>query len=203
MLAGVFKQNDEVMIKYSHTTRAGKGKENEDCFRTVSSDGVAVFVLADGMGGRSHGAEAACIVTETMCEYPWNKEDVFHCIEESLCCADKALKQRSEVLNCKMGCAVGCLAITEKGLFYAGMGDVRLYVKDFTGEYRQFSIDDVLIGRDGQTFLTRSIRGRGVRLPVRTLFIKSDCISKICLCTDGYYRNDERDDATVVDITLM
>lgn len=188
------------MIEHSFTTRAGKGKENEDCFRTVSADGIDVFVLTDGMGGRSRGAEAARMVAEAVCGYPWNKMDVGRCIEESLRNADNSLRRRAEELHCKMGCAVGCLVISEGELFYAGLGDVRLYVRDLSGDCKQVSIDDVLLGKDGQTFLSKSIRGRGVKLPVRTIVMNTDAISQLCLCTDGYYRNNEMDDATIVDV---
>ena len=127
------------MIEYSFTTRTGKDKENEDCFRTVSADGVDVFVLTDGMGGRSLGAEAARLVAETMCVYPWNKKDVGRCIIESLCNADNSLKQRSEEMHFKMGCAVGCLVITDGEISYAGLGDVRLYIRGFAGDYKQLA----------------------------------------------------------------
>lgn len=190
------------MIEHCFTTRAGKDKENEDCFRTVSADGVDVFVLTDGMGGRSRGAEAAHIVAEAVCGYPWDREDVESCIAESLCNADSSLRRRSEEMHCKMGCAVGCLVIADGEIFYAGLGDVRLYIRGVAGDYKQVSTDDVLVGKDGQTFLSKSIRGRGVRLPIQTIVMKPDDIFQMRLCTDGYYRNDEMDDATVVDVTL-
>ena len=92
--------------------------------------------------------------------------------------------------------------IADGEIFYAGLGDVRLYIRGVAGDYKQVSTDDVLVGKDGQTFLSKSIRGRGVRLPIQTIVMKPDDILQMRLCTDGYYRNDEMDDATVVDVTL-
>ena len=62
------------------------------------------------------------------------------------------------------------------------------------------SKDDVLTGKNGQTYLTRSIRGRGLRYPISVITLSTKDILTCSLCTDGYYNNDQNDDATIIEI---
>ncbi len=187
-------------MEISHSTRSGQNKSNEDRYRIREEKAGTVIVLADGMGGRSNGATAAAIVSDIICDHNWNFSNIQVSCNNAFAQADKAIAKKSEELRTKMGCAVGCLVIVKNTIFYSGLGDIRLYAQTKTGKQLLMSKDDVLTGKNGQTYLTRSIRGRGLRYPISVITLSTKDILTCSLCTDGYYNNDQNDDATIIEI---
>lgn len=187
-------------MEISCSTKSGQNKSNEDCYRIRKEKAGTVIVLADGMGGRSNGAMAAAIVSDVICDYNWNFSNIQVSCNEAFTQADMAIAKKSEELHEKMGCAVGCLVIVKNTIFYSGLGDIRLYAQAKTGKQLLISKDDVFIGKNGQTYLTRSIRGRGFRHPVSVITLSRKDLLTCSLCTDGYYNNDQNDDATIIKI---
>lgn len=188
------------MWKSKVSTRAGLNKFNEDRHQVNENKDRSIFVLADGMGGRSYGDLAAEIAVETICSSDWELTDIEQSFLTAFEKADDAIAQKSEELHCKMGCAVGCLVITDDELYYVGLGDIRLYAKDKECKLLLLSTDNVICGKNGQTFLTRSLRGRGLRKPLNILQYPIGTFCSFSLCSDGYYKNDADDDAINIDI---
>lgn len=139
-------------MEISHSTRSGQNKSNEDRYRIREEKAGTVIVLADGMGGRSNGATA--IVSDIICDHNWNFSNIQVSCNNAFAQADKAIAKKSEELRTKMGCAVGCLVIVKNTIFYSGLGDIRLYAQIKTGKQLLMSKDDVLTGKNGQTYLT-------------------------------------------------
>ena len=139
------------------------GKINEDyilCHKL--SDNRLIAILADGMGGLSHGTEAAKIVSESILATILNK--IQECLPEDVLrmafdAADIAISKKCRELRCKMGAAVTVALITDDLLYYAWQGNVRLY-KVCNGETILLTKDHVVTEADG-VFLTRCVNGKG------------------------------------------
>ena len=167
------------------------GKINEDyilCHKL--SDNRLIAILADGMGGLSHGTEAAKIVSESILATILNK--IQECLPEDVLrmafdAADIAISKKCRELRCKMGAAVTVALITDDLLYYAWQGNVRLY-KVCNGETILLTKDHVVTEADG-VFLTRCVNGKGYRDNVPVKQEKLGQTDRICICSDGCYRN--------------
>lgn len=199
------------MIKrmtFKKETRPGIGKDNEDytIIRQLSPESI-ISVLADGMGGRENGLLAARLSAETICQFisdNFSEGDICSVISNALLLADINVAEASKKSCCKMGCAIAVVVIRGQELYYASLGNVRIYHVDRnTDIFELISVDHVFTGSHGEMFLTKSIRGRGLReddIQIRRLTITSDTI--IRLCSDGWYLEDVFDDASIVEIAL-
>lgn len=193
------------MMKYSTQSIPGVDKENEDAFAVWQSDDLLIAVVADGMGGRSHGALAAKTVTSSVClelQHTLNQEcDIPTVIRKAIVKADDSLAELSQEYRSRMGCALGCVVVDADSIYYVGVGDIRLYLHKSEGNFVQMSTDDALTGGNGKTYLTKSICGRGVPQYTLLQFPRRD-YDKVRLCSDGYYSNNLLDDSTVIDVEL-
>lgn len=202
----------------------GKDKVYEDFFCCeILPGGHIVVILADGMGGLEHGDWAAKITVHA----------VFHEIKghigklppevllhSAFYKADKAVMSECYKHRCKMGAAVTTLIIKEDTLYYIWQGNVRLYITSKNGRFELLTKDHVINSEgNGNTFLTRTINGKGFREspPIGVLPLNSSVT--LYLCTDGFYhtnfsdnlrtfRKNESlngliDDASVVQITYQ
>ena len=110
-------------IEFKTISYSGKDKINEDyilCHRLSGNSLVAI--LADGMGGLSHGAEAAKIISESILVTILDK--IQECLPEDVLrlafeVADSAIHQKCRELKCKMGAAVTVILIIDDFLYYA------------------------------------------------------------------------------------
>jgi serine/threonine protein phosphatase PrpC len=178
---------------FSHN---GVGKINEDylAYRRLS-DGCAVAVLADGMGGRSHSDLAARIVVDTILQTI--EEQVTTLSPEELLPyailkANEAIKVKSAELHCKMGAAVAVLLTIGDKAYFSWLGNVRIYLTN-SHELRQLTSDHIYstdtTGEPDGMFLTRCINGREFRDASPFHFINLIPSTRIFLCTDGFYQN--------------
>ena len=60
--------------------------------------------------------------------------------------------------------------------------------------------DNVYVDSVGGTYLTNSLRGRGVKKPARIIHYPLEAGWHVRICSDGFYNSDETDDASVIDI---
>lgn len=180
------KTFDFKTISYS-----GKNKTNEDyisCHKLF--DNSLIAVLADGMGGLSHGAEAAKIVSESILTTIMDKiqecspEDVLRLAFDV---ADAAIHKRCRALKCKMGAAVTVALIMNDSLYYAWQGNVRLY-KVMDDKLSLLTTDHIVADTEG-TYLTRCVNGKGYRESVPVKQEKLEQVDKIYICSDGCYQN--------------
>lgn len=61
--------------------------------------------------------------------------------------------------------------------------------------------DNVYVDTAGGTYLTKSLRGRGINSDFDITHHPLRQGWHVRICTDGFYNNDDSDDASVIDIT--
>ena len=190
-------------MKHTVTTKAGEGKVNEDASRVVRiSDDMVLAVVCDGMGGLECGDIAASTAANTIAGMADNgsAEDPASLIQRAVKAADKAIETESVRIGAKMGCAVAVVVVSSGSLHWATLGNVRVSLTLLNGETLLLSKDDVYTDKSGGTFLTRSLRGRGLTEDpiVQSRDIEPGSI--VAVSTDGYYLNDSMDDSTLVEL---
>lgn len=142
-----------------HTDIGCKRSVNEDNLMTVLPEDPhtlqekgALFVVADGMGGHSHGERASELAVNTVREIYYQDEN--ESISTSLI---QAIKQanvliydenlaRTNAFDAQKGMGTTCIAavLKEKALTVANVGDSRVYVIH-EGQIRQVSQDHSLV----------------------------------------------------------
>lgn len=151
-------------------------------------NGATLILLADGMGSLSSPEIASQTICEAISEY-FLKAKTSNCtklIHMSIEFADKYLAKFCKENKCKMGVAITLVYIKAETLFYASLGDVRLYYKNTQNKINQLTNDHVIIqGKD--SFLTSCIRGRGFRNPILVQKLPLNIGDSFLLCSDGYY----------------
>ena len=190
-------------MKYMVRTKAGEGKVNEDASRVARiSDDTMLAVVCDGMGGLECGDIAASTAANTIAGMAdnGNAVDPASLIQRAVKAADKAIETESVRIGAKMGCAVAVTVLSFGRLYWATLGNVRVSLTLRNGETLLLSKDDVYTDKSGGTFLTRSLRGRGLTEDpiVQSRDIEPGSI--VAVSTDGYYLNDPTDDSTLVEM---
>lgn len=144
-----------------HTDIGCKRSINEDNLITVLPEDPyilknkgALFVVADGMGGHSHGDRASELAVTTVREAYYQAENtdnataLVQAIQQAntlICNEDKA---RSDIHDPKYGMGTTCIAavLQEQTLLVANVGDSRVYVVH-AGQIRQISQDHSVVAR--------------------------------------------------------
>ena len=128
------------MIAYGATNVGKVRKNNEDAFKI--SDKENIYLLADGMGGHLGGEFASSMAVqdlEKLLINVRNKTEIKEAIEE----VNRKIYQKSlEDENLSgMGTTLSMVKILEDHLYFANIGDSRIYrLKD--GSLTQLTIDD-------------------------------------------------------------
>ncbi|WP_099208906.1 Stp1/IreP family PP2C-type Ser/Thr phosphatase [Urinicoccus timonensis] len=128
------------MIAYGATNVGKVRKNNEDAFKI--SDKENIYLLADGMGGHLGGEFASSMAVQDLEKLlidVRNKTEIKEAIEE----VNRKIYQKSlEDENLSgMGTTLSMVKILEDHLYFANIGDSRIYrLKD--GNLTQLTIDD-------------------------------------------------------------
>lgn len=186
-------------------TNKGSRKVNQDYLitRSLSADS-AIFVLADGMGGYSHGDIAAQTIADSILEYIEKNLLILRPIElirEAIIYSNEALLMKK--LECggkKMGAVISVLLIINNRAYISWLGDSRVYLfRDGNEVYR--TEDHSVINELSKTksltasnikkyasVVTKSVMGyeEFIEIPINYIKIQpNDCF---ILCTDGLYK---------------
>ena len=174
----------------------GTDKINEDYLISRKlSDKCIVAILADGMGGFSHGDLAAQIVVNTIDQFIEERRGELppsDLLLQAIHQANEAIKVKSYELICKMGAAMAVLLVIDKKAYFSWLGNVRIYLKDKT-DSKQLTTDHTYTANvnneNKNIFLTRCIRGKEFREEPPCHAINITPTAHILLCTDGFYQN--------------
>ena len=150
--------------------------------------GSILILLADGMSGLEHADKAATIAINEVHRYMClhSADDPCIAIPQAIVEADKAIREASYELHCKMGTALLILLVQDRVAYFTGIGDVRLYHALSDGSVVLLTHDHQMIVKDC-SYLTQSIRGRGGVNPQVNICSLSSA-DRLLLCTDGAYR---------------
>ena len=183
-------------MKINSFSIGSTSNHNEDCVAHVNMgiNGYAV-VMADGMGGLSHGEIASKIACTTIISHIQATYKDFHSefkiLKEALEEADcKIYSKGLSKYKCQMGTTIAAAIVTDFMIFYTWQGNVRIYHKH-NGELKLLTIDHTLDIGYGQQRITRCLKGVGLRDDVPFLSAKLSRGDSLFFCTDGFYRENE------------
>lgn len=191
------------MKSYNYTHK-GKRSRNEDFFlEKKMSPKRSIYIVADGMGGYSHGDRAAKIVSESIIGYLSNdksKKSYRFTIEKATAFANEQVREVSSHLNVKMGATFAALYFTPKHIFAFWMGDVRIYQlqnSDILFQSKDHSMVNELLNERNLTpaeieryssFVTNCITGESSIGKVEVVELKRVVNSSFLICSDGFHR---------------
>lgn len=191
-------------MKYNISVESlvGKKKRYEDhcCFKSYGDD--VLVVLADGMGDTDCAKEAAECTANSIIDNFDTNIPVPDALSKSIMFANDVIMNTCLERGCKMGCAVAVVYVQDGRIWFVSLGNVRIYIHNANTK-ECITTDDVYTASNGNRFLTRSISGKDMQGKVEINERSMDGISSISLETDGYYLQDDEDDATVIRIVVV
>jgi len=189
---------------------SGKGqrKTNEDCYVNIQFDkNSSLHIVADGMGGYSHGDIAARTATEVIVEYfssRYQELDSEKLIQESLRAANELIRQKQEALQAKLGTTIAGALIRGHIAFAFWLGDVQIYhfrndkllfLSESHSLVNEMKKNEVLLNKDIERYsniVTQSLSGNEIKtFSITQLELHLNDV--MCICSDGFYREYEVD----------
>lgn len=204
------------MIELEIFSQPETDKKNEDyVWHAEIVPGVSLIIVCDGMGGLSHGAEAAKLVAHSIAEYiqsHYSDESPEQSIINGLKYANDIIATETKRHSSKMGTSVGLTLFADNRCYYTWLGDVRIYHGQ--GENTELLTRDHLAIEGNHSFLSLCINGKEFRTIPEIAEFTICSGDAIYIATDGYYLHNDvgsplnsatavEDDATIVRIRLI
>ena len=189
------------------TGRGGR-EYNQDAVGTNKYATGSIFVLADGLGGHLHGEVASETVCQILLAEPPPEDDVSEWLRERITESNEALLKLQKENSCSMKSTVVVLLIQEEQVYWAHVGDSRLYylhggeiafcTEDHSVAYKKYKAGEITrdqIGQDeDQSQLLRALgnQERG-NADFHSDEITMESGDGFLLCSDGVwaYLHDE------------
>ena len=203
------------MIELEIFSQPGADKENEDyVWHAEIVPGMSLIIVCDGMGGLSHGAEAANLVAHSITDYiqsHYSAESPEQSLMNGLKYANEIVAAEIKRHSSKMGTSVGLTLFADNRCYYTWLGDVRIY--HARGENIELLTRDYLAIEGNHSFLSHCINGKEFRIRPEVVELNTSSGDTIYIATDGYYLHNEvglplnsatavDDDATIVRIRM-
>ncbi|KAA6331535.1 putative protein phosphatase 2C-type [termite gut metagenome] len=189
---------------------SGKGQRttNEDYYINIQFDeNTSLHIVADGMGGYSHGDIAAYIATESIVDYfssRYQETDVERVIWESLKIANGQILQKQKTLQTKLGTTIAGIFIREHIAYAFWLGDVQIYhfrneellfLSESHSLINEMRKNEILLNKDIERYrhiVTQSLSGSELKtISITQLELHPSDI--ICICSDGFYKEYDID----------
>lgn len=180
----------------------GAHKRSEDHYGFKRYGEDVLVVLADGMGDTDCAKEAAELTVDSIISNFDTNIPVSEALYKCIVFANDVIMNTCIARGCKMGCAVAVVYVQDGRIWFVSLGNVRIYIHNANTK-ECITTDDVYTASNGNRFLTRSISGKDMQGKVEINERSMDGISSISLETDGYYLQDDEDDATVIRIVVV
>ncbi len=119
------------MEKYAISHQGLLRSNNEDRFLVMElDDGALLLAVADGMGGRAGGEVAAQLTVDSLSSFVMQPGDAARQLGRQVLAANEkvSLKGRSDKNLKDMGCTVTVALLQQDQMFWAQVGDSRLYI---------------------------------------------------------------------------
>ena len=159
--------SDMIRMTYSKLSECGPVRKiNQDSVLALVGDDVALFCIADGMGGYSEGEKASAVMIEAINKY-WNDNRELFSGNNMGIVSDGLEKVISDVntelfeygkRNAVCGTTVSLLCLFRSRYFVLSVGDSRIYLRK-NRDFSQITVDEIWSNR----WITDSITGK--RLP--------------------------------------
>lgn len=194
-------------IEYAKICEKGLSREeNQDAVFTCKTSEMAFFLVADGMGGHSHGEEASQMLVMACAEwckcfserkYESDFSKMISTIRKML--MDTNQKVREEHKGSVCGAVFVLLFVYRKKYAVFSSGDARVYFNQFW-RYQKLTLDEVWENQMERTkqerenlqhpFRGRLVNAFGVKveLKVRVLCDQIAGRGVFLLCSDGLYK---------------
>ncbi len=194
---------------FEFSSKGGR-KINEDSCGHVLDGGCGFFVVADGLGGHSHGELASeCAVNTLIREWSPSSPDREEWFYSSIRLANEGIMSLQKEQGEVMKSTVAALAIDQEKAVWAHVGDSRVYyihdgwiksvTEDHSVAYKKYkageiSLEDIAFDED-QSRLLRSLGGEDRNEPqIHVLEERLVPGDAFLLCSDGaweYLKNGE------------
>lgn len=193
------------MIEVFTYSAKGKRESNEDYILTKNlSEGNAIYLLADGMGGYMHGDIASSSACNSISEYliaTQGEDDIPGSIASAVESANDIIRFQRKLLKTKLGTTIAGAMIIKNIAYFFWLGDVRIYQFRNSGIIFQ-SVDHSLVNdmkKNGivsamdltryKNIVTRSLMGDNIhdQIPIQVAEIFPE--DTIIICSDGLWQN--------------
>ena len=193
-------------MKISEYTNKGGRKENQDfVLYEMLEDNHAIFVVADGMGGYSHGDLASRLVAEAIVDsvsvHYKDEADVVRLMAEAYDYANESLAIKRIVLGgCEMGTVVVSVYYDGNAAHVTWLGDSRCYLfRDGKQLYctqdhsllSELHKENAFCGFNEErlsSIVTRCIMGDDSIGKIETYRLVVQPGDVLILCSDGFYK---------------
>ena len=141
-----------IRMTYSKLSECGPVRTiNQDSILTLTGDDVALFCIADGMGGYSEGEKASMTMTEAVEKYWYDNRKLFFGNDNMGVVSDGLEKVISDVNselyrygkeNAVCGTTVSILCLFGTKYFSLSVGDSRIYLNK-NRDFSQITVDEI------------------------------------------------------------
>lgn len=193
------------MVYFSRTEKGNIRKNNEDSLYIKEFDGYLILAICDGMGGHNSGEVASSMAVELVEKWkPVDEENLLPSLKKLVeeININIYLKSKTSPELAGMGTTFSMAVIKNNKLYYAHVGDSRIYVYD--EKLRQITSDHTLVaelnkkgidvkGKNLSNYITRAVGVTTIETPdLGVAEIDNNCA--VFLCTDGvtkYFTDEE------------
>ena len=184
------------MLYFSRTDKGNIRKNNEDSLYIKEYNDLLILAICDGMGGHKSGEVASNMAVKSVESWkPQKDEDILKSLKKLVedININIYLKSKSSDDLSGMGTTLSIAVIKNTTLYYAHVGDSRIYIYD--GELKQITNDHTLTAeliKKGvdikeerySNYITRAVGVSSIETPDLG-DIKPGLPFKVFLCTDG------------------
>lgn len=184
------------MLYFSRTDKGNIRKNNEDSLYIKEYNDLLILAICDGMGGHKSGEVASNMAVKAVESWkPQKDEDILKSLKKLVedININIYLKSKSSDDLSGMGTTLSIAVIKKTTLYYAHVGDSRIYIYD--GELKQITNDHTLTAeliKKGvdikeerySNYITRAVGVSSIETPDLG-DIKPGLPFKVFLCTDG------------------
>ncbi|WP_296254568.1 protein phosphatase 2C domain-containing protein [uncultured Ezakiella sp.] len=184
------------MLYFSRTDKGNIRKNNEDSLYIKEYNDLLILAICDGMGGHKSGEVASNMAVKAVESWkPQKDEDILKSLKKLVedININIYLKSKSSDDLSGMGTTLSIAVIKKTTLYYAHVGDSRIYIYD--GELKQITNDHTLTAeliKKGvdikeerySNYITRAVGVSSIETPDLGE-IKPGLPFKVFLCTDG------------------
>ena len=184
---------------YGYTEKGGRAY-NEDAYCAAESQGIYLFVVADGLGGIEAGEVAANLAINSLRSIFFASPKTFDLIDAIQIVNEQILDQQ-DILNNLMKTTIAAVLIKNNTIYCAHVGDTRIYLFDNNSIVYQ-SIDhsasqtavakgiikqSAIRNHEERNILTQAL-GTELQLKIDCHEYNVNNVSAILLCSDGFWQ---------------